>query len=104
MARGMYVLCEIEDVLARAGHRKAAADENADTLVAGDELIFPTSRMLRGFARSGAEVVLISHRPEALESATKKWLRDFGIDHDGAAPCTRWSQLRNPYKAHACRA
>ncbi len=41
------------------------------TLVAGDELIFPTSRMLRGFARSGAEVVLISHRPEALESATK---------------------------------
>lgn len=82
MARGMYVLCEIEDVLARAGHRKAAADENADTLVAGDELIFPTSRMLRGFARSGAEVVLISHRPEALESATKKWLRDFGIDYD----------------------
>ncbi|MCD9436750.1 hypothetical protein LVA97_30370, partial [Klebsiella pneumoniae] len=45
------MLCEIEDVLARAGHRKAAADENADTLVAGDELIFPTSRMLRGFAR-----------------------------------------------------
>ncbi|HGV5215679.1 TPA: hypothetical protein ACNHEI_005597, partial [Klebsiella pneumoniae] len=38
--------------------------------------------MLRGFARSGAEVVLISHRPEALESATKKWLRDFGIDYD----------------------
>ncbi|HGV5215623.1 TPA: hypothetical protein ACNHEI_005539, partial [Klebsiella pneumoniae] len=23
------MLCEIEDVLARAGHRKAAADENA---------------------------------------------------------------------------
>lgn len=103
MARGMYVLCEIEDVLARAGHRKAAADENADTLVAGDELIFPTSRMLRGFARSGAEVVLISHRPEALESATKKWLRDFGIDYDWLH-LARWSQLRNPYKAHACRA
>ncbi len=87
----------------RAGHRKAAADENADTLVAGDELIFPTSRMLRGFARSGAEVVLISHRPEALESATKKWLRDFGIDYDWLHGTT-WSQLRNPYKAHACRA
>src|SRR5699024_1794399 len=73
MARGMYVLCEIEGVLARASHRKAVPDADADALIAGDELIFPTSRMLRGFARSGAEVVLISSRPEALEGPTKRW-------------------------------
>ena len=60
MARGMYVLCEIEGVLARASHRKAVSDADAGALIAGDELIFPTSRMLRGFARSGAEVVLIT--------------------------------------------
>ena len=73
MARGMYVLCEIEGVLARASHRKAVPDADAGALIAGDELIFPTSRMLRGFARSGAEVVLISSRPEALEGPTKRW-------------------------------
>lgn len=72
MARGMYVLCEIEGVLARASHRKAVPDADAGALIAGDELIFPTSRMLRGFARSGAEVVLISSRPEALEGPTKR--------------------------------
>lgn len=82
MARGMYVLCEIEGVLARASHRKAVPDADAGALIAGDELIFPTSRMLRGFARSGAEVVLISSRPEALEGQTKRWLKDFGIDYD----------------------
>ncbi|EEC5468034.1 hypothetical protein ACP9LZ_004927 [Salmonella enterica subsp. enterica serovar Typhimurium] len=76
------MLCEIEGVLARASHRKAAPDADAGALIAGDELIFPTSRMLRGFARSGAEVVLISSRPEALEGPTKRWLKDFGIDYD----------------------
>ena len=82
MARGMYVLCEIEGVLARTGHRKAVPDKDAGALIAGDELIFTTSRMLRGFARSGAEVVLISRRPESLERETKRWLKDFGIDYD----------------------
>ena len=42
----------------------------------------PTSRMLRGFARSGAEVVLISSRSETLEAPTKRWLKDFGVDYD----------------------
>lgn len=85
------MLCEIEGVLARASHRKAVSDADAGALIAGDELIFPTSRMLRGFARSGAEVVLISSRPEALEGPTKRWLKDFGIDYDwlhlGSARC-----------------
>ncbi|HAF1405822.1 TPA: hypothetical protein ACLGVO_004730 [Salmonella enterica] len=82
MARGMYVLCEIEDVLARVSHRKSVSDADAGALIAGDELIFSTSRMLRGFTRSGAEVVLISSRPESLEAPTKRWLKDFGIDYD----------------------
>ncbi len=82
MARGMYVLCEIEGVLARASHRESVSDADAGALIAGDELIFSTSRMLRGFARSGAEVVLISRRPETLEEPTKRWLKDFGIDYD----------------------
>ncbi|WP_411512049.1 hypothetical protein QM042_02290 [Escherichia coli] len=82
MARGMYVLCEIEGVLARASHRKAVPDADAGALIAGDELIFPTSRMSRGFARSGAEVVPARTHPEALEGPTKRWLKDFGIDYD----------------------
>ena len=80
MARGMYVLCEIEGVLANASHRTSVSDADAGQLIAGDELIFPTSRMLRGFARSGAEVVLISSRSETLEAPTKRWLKDFGVD------------------------
>ncbi|ENL3309072.1 hypothetical protein AB4630_004705, partial [Salmonella enterica] len=82
MARGMYVLCEIEGVLARVSHRKSVSDADAGALIAGDELIFSTSRMLRGFTRSGAEVALISSRPESLEAPTKRWLKDFGIDYD----------------------
>ncbi|EEW8308245.1 hypothetical protein ACLEY3_14995 [Escherichia coli] len=82
MARGMYVLCEIEGVLANTSHRKSVSDADAGQLIAGDELIFPTSRMLRGFARSGAEVVLISSRSETLEAPTKRWLKDFGVDYD----------------------
>ncbi|EJL4673798.1 hypothetical protein NML45_005161, partial [Escherichia coli] len=78
----MYVLCEIEGVLANASHRKSVSDADAGQLIAGDELIFPTSRMLRGFARSGAEVVLISSRSETLEAPTKRWLKDFGVDYD----------------------
>ncbi|EMD7411323.1 hypothetical protein VSY00_004338, partial [Shigella sonnei] len=66
----MYVLCEIEGVLANTSHRKSVPDTDAGQLIAGDELIFPTSRMLRGFARSGAEVVLISSRSETLEAPT----------------------------------
>ncbi|MDT3603472.1 hypothetical protein ROM29_17975, partial [Cronobacter malonaticus] len=56
------MLCEIEGVLARASHRESVSDADAGALIAGDELIFSTSRMLRGFVRSGAEVVLISSR------------------------------------------
>ncbi len=82
MARGMYVLCEIEGVLANTSHRKSVSDADAGQLITGDELIFPTSRMLRGFARSGAEVVLISSRSETLEAPTKRWLKDFGVDYD----------------------
>lgn len=53
MARGMYVLCEIEGVLANASHRKSVSDADAGQLIAGDELIFPTSRMLRGLLAQG---------------------------------------------------
>ncbi|HAX2344587.1 TPA: hypothetical protein JW635_002311 [Escherichia coli] len=87
MAKSMYVLCEIEGVLAKTSHRKSAPEADVANLVAGDELIFPTSRMLRGFARSGAEIVLISSRGETLEEPTKRWLKDFGIDYD-------WMHLR----------
>lgn len=82
MARGMYVLCEIDDVLAKVSHRKSVPESDAGAFIAGDELIFPTSRMLRGFARSGAEIVLISRRSESLEGQTKRWLKDFGVDYD----------------------
>ncbi|MCV1110269.1 hypothetical protein MLT31_021495, partial [Escherichia coli] len=37
MARGMYVLCEIEGVLANASHRKSVSDADAGQLIAGDE-------------------------------------------------------------------
>ncbi|WP_240144858.1 hypothetical protein [Citrobacter amalonaticus] len=89
----MYVLCEIEGVLARGNHRKSASDNDAGALIAGDELIFPTSRMLRGFARSGAEIVLIDSRSALLESPTKRWLKDFGIDYD-------WLHLRAPNSSY----
>ncbi|ELD1608303.1 hypothetical protein HVX40_23930 (plasmid) [Escherichia coli] len=77
MARGMYVLCEIEGVLEKISSDKLPSNNHID-----GELIFPTSRMLRGFARSGAEVVLISNRSEDQEVEIKCWLRDFGVDYD----------------------
>ncbi len=43
---------------------------------------FPPAACCVVLPRSGAEVVLISSRPEALEGPTKRWLKDFGIDYD----------------------
>lgn len=100
MARGMYVLCEIEGVLANASHRKSVSDADAGQLIAGDELIFPTSRMLRGFARSGAEVVLISSRSETLEAPTKRWLKDFALIMTGFISYRMAPVMRSILSAH----
>lgn len=100
MARGMYVLCEIEGVLANTSHRKSVSDSDAGQFIAGDELIFPTSRMLRGFARSGAEVVLISSRSETLEAPTKRWLKDFGVDYDWLHLVPNSTVMRSILSAH----
>jgi hypothetical protein len=77
---GMYVICEIDGVLADARHRQNLSQ--GDRLVAGDDLIFPTSRMLRGFERSGAEIVLICQRSHFTEEPTKQWLKECGISYD----------------------
>lgn len=81
MARGMIVFCEIDNVLAEVNHRSSLSAED-DRLVMGDGLIFPTSRMLRGFMRSGAEIALVSNRSAKLSEATKQWLKGAGIDYD----------------------
>lgn len=81
MAKGMLVFCEIDDVLASVGHRKNLSAED-ERLVMGDELIFPTSRMLRGFLRSGAEIALVSNRSVKLSETTKQWLKGAGVDYD----------------------
>lgn len=63
MAKGMFAVVEIDDVVADSRHR-AAADIEKDriNLMAGDELVYPTSRMLKGFYRSGIEVVLVTSK------------------------------------------
>ena len=58
MARGMYVLCEIEGVLANASHRKSVSDADAGQLIAGDELIFPPAVCCVVLLSPRAEVVL----------------------------------------------
>lgn len=63
MAKGMFALVELDDVIADSRHR-ASVDIEKDhiNMMAGDELIYPTSRMLKGFYRSGIEIVLVTTR------------------------------------------
>ncbi|HFP9309395.1 TPA: hypothetical protein ACHOZC_003391 [Raoultella ornithinolytica] len=84
-AKGMYVLCEIDGVLADGRHRARADIEDENTrLMAGDNLIFPTSRMIQGFQKSGADIVLVSFvRVDNFQGViTRKWLKDVGVDYD----------------------
>lgn len=78
----MYVLCEIEGVLARASHRKAVSDADAGALIAGDELIFPTSRMLRGLLAPVLKWCLsVVVRKRSRNNQTLAG-RDLAIDYD----------------------
>lgn len=85
MAKGMFAIVEIDDVVADSRHR-AAADIEKDriNLMAGDELVYPTSRMLKGFYRSGIEVVLVTAKRLLKEEreVTRAWLSAHGIGYD----------------------
>lgn len=84
MANGMYVLCEIDNVLANTKHRQTEIQAERVRLTAGDHPVYPTCRMLKGFERSGAEIVLVSFirsQKDELE-VTRKWLRNAGVKYD----------------------
>lgn len=85
MAKGMFAIVELDDVLADSRHR-ATADIEKDriNLMAGDELVYPTSRMLKGFYRSGIEIVLVTTKRLLKEEReiTRAWLSAHGIGYD----------------------
>lgn len=85
MAKGMFAIVELDDVIADSRHR-AAADIEKDriNLMAGDELVYPTSRMLKGFYRSGIEVVLVTTKRLLKDEreVTRAWLSTHGIGYD----------------------
>ena len=85
MAKGMYALIEIDDVIANSHHRsKVEIEHDRVRMMSGDKLNYPVSRMLRGFARSGIEIVLVSTKRLLNEEmkATKDWLSKHGIQYD----------------------
>lgn len=85
MAKGMFALIEIDDVLANRSHRgKVMSVTENQQLMAADTLVYPTSRMLKGFIRSGIEVVLISSKRLTNEEReiTRRWLSDNGVTYD----------------------
>ncbi len=85
MAKGMFALVELDDVVADSRHR-ASVDIEKDRIdmMAGDELIYPTSRMLKGFYRSGIEIVLVTTKRLLKEEreVTRAWLSAHGVAYD----------------------
>jgi hypothetical protein len=85
MAKGMFALVELDDVGADGRHR-ASVDIEKDRIdmMAGDELIYPTSRMLKGFYRSGIEIVLVTTKRLLKEEreVTRAWLSAHGVSYD----------------------
>ncbi|HCL5638204.1 TPA: hypothetical protein N2N45_004287 [Klebsiella aerogenes] len=85
MAKGMFALVELDDVVADSSHR-ASVDIEKDRIdmMAGDELIYPTSRMLKGFYRSGIEIVLVTTKRLLKEEreVTRAWLSAHGVTYD----------------------
>lgn len=91
MAKGMFALVELDDVVADSRHR-ASVDIEKDRIdmMAGDELIYPTSRMLKGFYRSGIEIVLVTTK-RLLKEERKSPERGFPLT---ASPTTIWFRSR----------
>lgn len=94
MAKGMFALVELDDVVADSRHR-ASVDIEKDRIdmMAGDELIYPTSRMLKGFYRSGIEIVLVTTKRLLKEEreVTRAWLSAHGVAYDYLVRSRAWS-------------
>lgn len=85
MAKGMFAIVELDDVIANSKHRISAdIEKDRINLMSGDELVYPTSRMLKGLYRSGIEVVLVTTRRLLKEEreVTRAWLSAHGISYD----------------------
>lgn len=79
-----HILVELDDVLANGSHRKGEdIPDRVAFLMRGDKVIHPSSRMVRGFERSGVEIVIVGpERGKEFEKQTKDWLRTVGIPFD----------------------
>lgn len=83
-ARRTHILVELDGVLADGQHRsKEEILENVKFLIRGDKLNHVVSRMLKGFERTGVEIVIVApNRSKLYEKETKMWLKDVGVSFD----------------------
>ncbi|HHT4259175.1 TPA: hypothetical protein ACTYZB_004842 [Klebsiella variicola] len=85
MAKGMFALVELDGVVADGKHRESIAiEQDRVRMMASDRLIYPTSRMLNGFYRSGIEIVLVTTKRLSKEEreVTRAWLSAHGVSYD----------------------
>lgn len=103
MAKGMFAIVELDDVVANRSHRASEhIKQEQINLMAGDELVYPTSRMLKGFYRSGIEVVLVTTKRLLAEEreVTRAWLSAHGVSYDFLVQVENIGQLDRWVKEH----